>query len=261
MLLKTYEEIKSASLLKWLSIVSDLATILGVSVATLVAGPFLGNVSGLGFDTAEFLWAVFFYFVYILALVCSSLFFLRLTVKCLKNSMLLGVGSLSVLVLSWAIWFSLSDSLESYFGTLTGSRYMLAAKPQLAIDKFENIDIKEEGSSTFIKGKVALKSGYVPSDYVVSLYSINTDTGEYEYRHVGLNKTSSNINADGWFLLPNVKVDSQDLKKSYLVIYRLSDEGKYIGTVFPNKLTQVPSASMERLGAVVEGLDKWLINN
>ncbi|QIR92984.1 hypothetical protein FR729_07640 [Vibrio alginolyticus] len=261
MFLKTYEEIKSASLLKWLSIVSDLATILGVSVATLVAGPFLGNLSGLGFDTAEFLWAVFFYFVYILALVGSSLFFVRLTVNYFKNSIFSGAISLSALVLSWAIWFSLSDSLESYFGTLTGSRYMLVAKPQLAIDKFENIEIMEEGSSTFIKGKVALNSGYVPSDYVVSLYSMNTDTGEYEYRYVGLNKTSSNINADGWFSLPKVKVDSQGLKKSYLAIYRLSDEGKYMGTVFPNKLTQVPSASMERLGAVVERLDKWLTNN
>lgn len=65
MLTQTIEELKKATPLKVISIISDFATILGVSVGTLVAGPLLGELTGKGVELSDFLWAVFFYFLFI----------------------------------------------------------------------------------------------------------------------------------------------------------------------------------------------------
>jgi len=259
MLQKTLDEIKSASPIQWLSIISDFATILGVSVATLVAGPFLGNITGMGFSTLDFLWAIFFYFIYILLFVTASIYLIKFVIRMFKErGYFLGFLSISLLVLTWALLFSSATPLKTFFGTWTGSRYMLVAKPEIAVVKFEKVSVEKRDKYMFINGSVIFNEGYDATDYVVVIYSINDKTGEYEYQYIGLNKTSSKINSKGKFTLPKIEIDENSLGQSYLAIFRLSDEGQYMGRVFPNKLTQVPSMSTDALGVVVESMGKWL---
>lgn len=50
--------------IKKLAIISNVSTILGVSIATFVAGPFLSKFSGIDFILADFIIAILFYFMF-----------------------------------------------------------------------------------------------------------------------------------------------------------------------------------------------------
>ncbi|WP_221620880.1 hypothetical protein, partial [Aeromonas caviae] len=57
-----------------LSIISNISTILGVSVATFVAGPFLSKFAEMEFIVSDFIIAITFYFIY-LWLAASTIYF------------------------------------------------------------------------------------------------------------------------------------------------------------------------------------------
>jgi hypothetical protein len=58
-----FHDFKNGSSREKLSILSDFSTILGVSVATFVAGPFLSKFANIEFVLSDFIISVLFYFI------------------------------------------------------------------------------------------------------------------------------------------------------------------------------------------------------
>ncbi|EGQ8540908.1 hypothetical protein OMR72_003397 [Vibrio parahaemolyticus] len=248
MFAQTIEELKKATPLKIISIISDFATILGVSVGTLVAGPLLGELTGKGFDLSDFLWAVFFYFLFISLFALALTRLIKQSIHSIKNKLYpSGILSLAGTLLFVALAINLFPNMTNLFGNVSGSRYLLPPKPSLVNAKLNTVKFENEGEMLFLKGNISFDETADPNDYTVALYLMNKETGEYEYSYFGQDKTYALLNSDGDFTMP--KVPPRSKENAYIAVYLLADKKGGIGREFPNKLTQIPAKSMDQLGA------------
>ncbi|HHK8567956.1 TPA: hypothetical protein ACQYCS_003552 [Vibrio parahaemolyticus] len=248
MLTQTIEELKKATPLKVISIISDFATILGVSVGTLVAGPLLGELTGKGFELSDFLWAVFFYFLFISLFAFGFTGLIKQSIHRIKNKRYLsGILSLAGTLLFVTLTINFFPNLTNLFGNVLGSRYLLPPKPSLVNAQLNSLKFEKKGEILFLKGNIKFDETADPNDYTVALYIMNEETGEYEYSYFGLNKTYALLNSNGDFTMP--KVPPRSKESAYIAVYLLADKQGGMGREFPNKLTQIPAKSMDQLGA------------
>lgn len=245
-MMQIFKDFFNSSPLQKLSTVSDIATILGISVATLVAGPFLSDVAGLGFNLVEFLWAIFFYSLFATIVLAVSTYLLSSIKTRFTSKKYLSFSVLSFLLLFFiSIAFSTATGMKEFFGGVTSNRYMLPFEPKQSVIKVEVQEINTIENLTTITGKVSFKNNVDFNKYLIVAYSSNLKDGEFEYMKHGSYKYSAKFNASGEFTF--LKLDTERKKDIYLVIYRKADYQRN----FPSNLTQIPSNEMDLVGAKV----------
>ncbi len=244
---KVLSEFSEASPLKKLSTISDIATILGVSVATFVAGPFMSEVAGIGFDASDFIVALFIYSIFILVLIgVFSTLFVSIRVYRVENSVGQAISLFIVFLLFLSVYASSFSHVKAFFGDITNNVYLMPKKAELSIKdiSYEVNSLSDKNIS--IKGYVSLVEGSVATDYVAALYNLDENQGVY-YLHSLRNSETFEINKNGDFVIP---ISKEKLNKgnSYIVIYRDLDSDRFGMYDFPNELTVVPNRELSEKG-------------
>jgi len=258
MVSKVINEFIESSSLKKLSTISDVATILGVSVATFVAGPFLSEVTGLGFDASEFLWAIIFYFLagcWVIYLVIETAKVVKVFLTKRSNSetessksnedKILNLFGLIVMV---ALSVTFYSPIKNIYGDISNNRYLLPPAPSKAVNEVLNIEQEIVGKKVRLHGIVDFKEGFIPEQYVVTLYELDEESAEYNLYNRYSSERYTAINSKGEFAMA---VDAKSVDKfKYIVIYRELDTS-WKGPDFPTEISQIPSIEIEELGAFI----------
>lgn len=244
-----------------LAIISNISTILGVSVATIVAGPFLQQFADQEFIVSDFIIAIIFYFLYI-SITMSIIY--NLSLKAYKSyqekkfNFLFSNITLS-LITAW-IAIAFFTTTKYHFGNIFDSEYLLSKPASHAISRVSVLEISNDGKKAYIKGKIEFKTNITSSDFEILLY---TKSGSGLYQSVKTNGDDyiSKSNMDGSFTLIASPLYGETLQDMYIVIYRKSDWSfietfGYGKTGYPNNTTQVPDSSIEHLKAFTYKLQK-----
>lgn len=240
---------------KKLSIISDFSTILGVSVATFVAGPFLSEFTEKKFIVSDFIISIAFYFIFI-SFVAEMLYSYATSLyKYIKeNKFDKATGStLLALFVAWVLVTSFPYA-KYYFGNAFNVSYLLPVEAEKAIKVTPLIEIEKHNEVLSIAGKITVVKGANPSDYVVIGYSRNSD-GLYEIIEFGglfENDYLSTVSNSGKFVIPLKLKGKEHLDHIYLVVYRKSDWSFLSLTQrqfgYPSVLTQLPNEEIEKIG-------------
>jgi signal transduction histidine kinase len=244
---------------KWLSILSDIFTIFGVSVATVVASSFFQNFTLFGFDMSEFSWAITFWFVYLILIITLGIKLFNVTVASFKGSKVSFFSNLALILFAISIVSTLTPYLSSFFGVLVNSRYMLELPAIVVTQDVDNIIIQKADDTYMFSGKVKFKDSVDPTKYIITIYSKSNYSSRYVYQEINRQDVSSSMNSSGYFVLPRVELKRNQLIDSYLVIYRKSDSGiRMFGSSLPNYVNQMPSPEIEEAGGFVFKLNEEL---
>ncbi len=240
---------------KRLSIISDVSTILGVSVATFVAGPFLSEFANIEFILSDFIISILFYFICIYLVASVGFSFIKEAITKSKEKRYHDLASSTILALfiSWVAIVCFPYA-KYYFGNAFNVSYLLSLPAEKAIISVNNVSVAKEDELLKISVKLNFNVHSKPSDYVAILYAQNKN-GIYEIVQYtkGFNSeyevTISNL---GEITIP-VKLSDIAIGNPYLLIYRNSDWSLLsgIGTHkgYPDDLTQIPMRETEDLGA------------
>lgn len=138
-----------------LSVIADIVTILGISIATFVAGPFLTELVGLGFELSEFIWALFFYSIIGLAIIGLIIGFLS-EFKNTENKKDSGdtISAIFVYLLILAIFISVYPWTKNFFGDITNNRYLLPPSAMSAVKDIDSILVETLETFNFLKVKL-----------------------------------------------------------------------------------------------------------
>lgn len=249
---KILNEFNQAGALEKLGVIANLATIFGVSVATFVAGPFLSEITGVGFDASEFVVALLFYFTFFLLFV-GVLFIFWFSLKGLfyKNYGK-ATGYILLALLSSSIYLNLVPWLSEGLGDLTDNRYMMPEPANMVVVDFSNISI-EAGENRFsVNGKVDFRSNALISDYGVALYGFNERSNAYTLHDFKYDELFE-INDDGVFKIPSQEGDF-NFSDSYIVVFRRADQ-EGAQDKLPNYLTLIPNIELSQIGAYIHKLE------
>ena len=243
-------EFGEANFYKKLAIVADLATILGVSIATFVAGQFLSEVTGLGFSASEFAVAVFFYFIFFIIFVGILSVFWSAIQEIISKNYGNATGYFFLAFFFLAMYSSFVPGIKNFAGDIFGNRYMLPKPAQLVVSSLLAEKMENSEGGYLIKGKVSFKKDVEISDYVIALYGADSKTGVYVL-HAFNNSQMFEINGNGDFNIPSVAKDFR-LDDSYVVVFRELDSKRGAGSDFPNYLTVIPNIELGEAGAFVQ---------
>lgn len=247
---------------KWLSILSDIFTILGVSVATVMASSFFENFTLFGFNGTDFFWAVTFWFVYIALILILSIKLFKNVVASFKDSKVNLLINLTLILFSISLISTLTPHLSSFFGVLVNSRYMQELPAKIVTQGVDNVTIQKVDDAYTLSGKVKFQESIDPTKYVITIYSKSNYSNQYFYQEINKYDVSASMNSSGNFVLPRVELKTNGLIDSYLVIYRKSDsEYRALGNSLPNYLNQIPSPEIEEIGGFVFKLKKELFKH
>lgn len=237
---------------KKLAIISDFSTILGVSIATFVAGPFLSKFNNQEFIISDFILAIAFYFVYlyiVLSIFYSYVksFFQELKEKKYTN-LILSVPM--ILFITWLI-IILFPFAKSFIGNTFNVSYLLPPTAKNAIIKIKDIQIYDNQ----IKGQFIFKNTINALDYVALLYAKNNKNNKFEIIKHGSSSDDYKtiIRQNGEFVIP-IKL-YEDYTQYYLAVYRSSDWELITALTarygFPNNLSYFPNSDTDKLEAFV----------
>ncbi|MEZ8297431.1 hypothetical protein AB6D11_26980 [Vibrio splendidus] len=236
-----------------LSILSNVSTILGVSVATFVAGPFLSKFTEHQFVVSDFIIAIVFYFL-ALWFLCSVMYdFFLSFYKNVKNKKI-EASVMDVVQCLFILWLSVVafPYVKYYTGNIFNVSYLLPMKAKVVINDVNN-EVIDNGQFITIRGKANLIDVANGSDYEVVLY-LKNKAGIYKGESFNNGDYTFQLSKDGRYTLP-VSISKEALFDSRLVFYRGSDwsalntSGGDFG--FPNSIMQFPDSEMENLGAFV----------
>ena len=251
---KVINEFATASPLSKLATFADIATILGVSVATFVAGPFLSEITGLGFSAPEFIVAILIYSILLVTLI-GILTIPWEIIKGYREKSDSGDAALWVFVflLLVALYFNFLTPVKSFFGDLTNNRYLLPVSAEKAIEKINEVKLVKLGDRYTLKGKLTFTKEVEPIEYVAAIYKIDRTSGLYVL-HSSKNDEKFEINSSGIFNVPSI--ESEDaLKNGVLVIFRELDSNRTSSYDFPNQLSVVPNTELDVMGAYSYNLE------
>ncbi|EPM4288784.1 hypothetical protein B7489_18505 [Vibrio alginolyticus] len=238
-----------------LSIISNLSTILGVSVATFVAGPFLSQFANKEFVVSDFIIAIVFYFLFI----WLSLFVVYSTVKEMYTffkdgayGKFLGDGVLLLLVF-WVFVVSF-PYIKYAVGNAFNVSYLLAPPAFQTVKGISNVEVRDKDNVMIVSGVIEAEKGTVFSDYEVLLYA-KDDQATYKITRLTNREYTSEVSSKGNFVLP-VSASQNELEDIYLVVVRTSDwsfiESIGIGSSgYPTGMTYIPDSSLEKLKAYI----------
>jgi len=236
-----------------LSIISNISTILGVSVATFVAGPFLSKFAGKQFIVSDFIIAILFYFLLCWLVADTTYSALRDIFKSLNEKKISKAISDSVLFL-FCVWAAaVMFPLARYtIGNFFDNNYLLPSQANAAVLSINDFSAERKGDLLTIKGNVVFTSEAIASDYEAVLYSKSEHSGMYRANSFTNGEFSFEIGKNGKFTMP-INIKYNDVNDIVLVIYRTSDWsllnklGSRLG--FPENMTQLPSFETEELKA------------
>jgi hypothetical protein len=247
-----HDFIKGSSTEK-LSIISNFSTILGVSVATFVAGPFLSKFAGKQFIVSDFITAILFYFLclwLVTQTTYSAFSDIAKDISAKKISDAIGTGVFfSLLVWVGTVFFPYA---KNYTGDIFNNSYLLSTPANKAVVSINDFSAYKTENLLTLKGNIIFISEAVASDYEAVLYSKLDDSGVYRVNTFTNGESSFEFGKSGKFTIPiNIKYD--DINNIVLIIYRTSDWslrnklGSRSG--FPENMTQLPNSETEELKA------------
>ncbi|EMC0408388.1 hypothetical protein H8F06_18205 [Vibrio fluvialis] len=238
-----------------LSIISNFSTVLGVSVATFVAGPFLSKFADIEFVASDFIMAILFYFaliwgygycVYELLMKAASNVKSKNHIKLIKSGFFLLFSCwLGVVIFPYA---------KSSFAFVFSNSYLLPMAPKEAIFAI-NAKVVKEGDLTVINGNIVYEDGAVGTDYRIVVYT--KYDGLYSPLRLATWEYSLQSNENGNFRLP-ISTSSQDPDSYVIVVYRYLDRSfeSFISadSGYPKRLTQMDSVEVNSISAFVHSL-------
>ncbi|CAA0092760.1 Uncharacterised protein [BD1-7 clade bacterium] len=244
----------SGSATEKLAIISNISTILGVSVVTFVAGPFLSEFAGKEFIVSDFIISVIFYFLCLwglLALIYNALKEMYKFGKEKKYAKATSEG----LVLLFVIWIGIVSFpyVKHFVGDTFNVSYLLAQHASKAIKKVEGVNQEKTGEILTISGRVSLGEGVKGSDYELLLYS-KSKSGIYNPVILTNFEYVFELSGSGKFVLP-VDMERKYLSDAHLIIFRSSDWSLIRRSTnrsgYPESVTSMPNKSIEDLGAFI----------
>lgn len=243
---------------KKLAIISDFTTILGVSVATVVAGPFLSKFADMEFIITDFILAIAFYFVFIYIIFYRAYVFSKSIFNYIKEGQYKKIvrGVSVALFVIWAI-IIVFPYLKYYVGNSFNVSYLLPPTAINAIVKKDYITINKTEKLIKVEGKLLLTKNANSTEYVAILYAQNLNNSLFDI--VGYQDNyQTTIRKNGEFtILRNQSVyhDYKNYDNFSVVVYRKSDwelfnmiNNKF---GFPDKLTSLPSNETDQANASV----------
>ena len=241
---------------KKLAIISDFATILGVSVATFVAGPFLSKFANQEFIITDFILSIAFYFICIYISVDILYTFIKLTFTKIheKKYEVIMVNIPFALFVIWIV-IVIFPYMKYYTGNSFNVSYLLSPTATSAIIKKEYIKMEQKDDIAKITGKLIFAKNTNSNDYVAIIYAHNKTNGLFEiikYRGYS-NDYQTIIRNSGEFTIPIKLYDNYN--DFSVIVYRKSDwslltafSTKY---GFPNQITYLPNNEIDELQAFV----------
>lgn len=242
---------------KKLSIASDFATILGVSVATFVAGPFLSKFAEVAFIPSDFILAIAFYFLCVILAFGGTYDLIQYLYTNTKDKKYLNVATklfFSLLML-WAV-IVVFPYVKHFVGNTFNVSYLLPEPAIRAVKFVSEIQIEDLKSSKRVSGSIEFSVGANPSDYVAISYYEDVN-GLFFVGRFGPTYNADyegEINSKGDFKFP--VVIPEDAKEIfYILIYRKSDWSLLKmfggGPAYPHEVTQLPDTEIDKLGAYI----------
>lgn len=235
-----------------LSIISNLSTILGVSVATFVAGPFLSKFADMEFIVSDFIIAIIFYFIYLWMV--ASIFYacIKEVISCASDKKTTE-SIANVLFTLFVIWISIIafPYAKYYIGNIFNTSYLLPTSAKNAISKISKVNVINNESSFIIQGEVHFNTGVDSTDYELVLYK-KYDNGIYKPIEMSNRKVSFRLSKNRMFTMP-FDTTYNKISDPVLVIYRTSD-WSLINLIssqqgYPEGMTQLPSMEIDSLEA------------
>ncbi|CDT44854.1 hypothetical protein [Vibrio coralliirubri] len=241
-----------------LSIISNLSTILGVSVATFVAGPFLSEFANKEFIVSDFIIAIIFYFLCIwlvLAVIYSNIKEMYTFLQEKKYSKCVGDGVLLLLV-TWFFVVSFPYA-KHVVGNAFNVSYLLATPAAKAIKGIENVSIEKNEDILIVSGLVNFESQTFEEGYELLIYS-RDDQATYSPVRFTSNEYTFELGSSGKFVVP-INTKFKTLKNLHLVVVRSSDwsllDKMGAGSGFPDSMTYLPDSSLEKLKAYIHKVE------
>ncbi|MFU7711551.1 hypothetical protein [Aeromonas veronii] len=235
-----------------LSIISNISTILGVSVATFVAGPFLSKFADMEFIVSDFIIAIIFYFIY-LWMVASILYAcIKEIISCVSDKKITG-SITNILFTLFVTWISIITFpyAKYYVGDFFNTSYLLPPPAKTAIEKISKVNIINNDSSFIIQGEVHFNTGIDSTDYELVLYK-KYDNGIYKPIVMSNRKVSFRLSKNGMFTMP-FDTTYNKIHDPVLVAYRTSDWSLmnllFSFQGYPEGMTQLPSMEIDSLEA------------
>ncbi|WP_411684661.1 hypothetical protein [Aeromonas caviae] len=138
-----------------LSIISNISTILGVSVATFVAGPFLSKFAEMEFIVSDFIIAITFYFIYLWLAASTIYFSTKELVNSARNRNTSDIitKTIQLLLIAWAA-IVIFPHAKYYTGNIFNASYLLPPPAKKAISGLSKIKVDENNSNITVQGKV-----------------------------------------------------------------------------------------------------------
>ncbi len=237
-----------------LSIISNISTILGVSVATFVAGPFLSKFAEMEFIVSDFIIAITFYFIYLWLAASTIYFSTKELVNSARNRNTSDIitKTIQLLLIAWAA-IVIFPHAKYYTGNIFNTSYLLPPPAKKAISGLSKIKVYENNSNITVQGEIIFNEGMNGSDYELVLYKKN-DAGVYTPVEMSNREDSFRLSQNGQFTMP-FDTRYNKINDPALVIYRTADWSltTYMTSQqgYPEGMTQLPSSEMDALNAYV----------
>jgi len=241
---------------KKLAIISDFATILGVSVATFVAGPFLSKFANKEFIVTDFIISIAFYFICLYMSVNILYSFIKSIITKMSEKKYKEIA-VNIPFALFVIWIAIIifPYMKYYAGNSFNVSYLLSPTATNAIIEKDYLKMEQQNDNAKITGKLIFAKNINSKNYVAIIYAHNKDNGVFEiikYRGYS-NDYQTIIRNNGEFTIPIKLYDNYN--DFSVVIYRKSDwnlltalSDKY---GFPNQITYLPNNDIDELQAYV----------
>lgn len=262
-----FKSFVDGDLAKKVSMISDVTTILGVSVATFVVGPLLDRYTNFEFILSDFILSITFYFIFIV-LTISGVYSIIMENNKDADKESKTIISKSIQILLLISFLVISFPYIKYIaGNLFNVSYLLPTVPKKAILGVENLTVKQGENFVDIYGKLKLDKNIEINDYIAIVYVKNKNNlfVSKQYGKDYYQEYEIGIDIEGSFNAP-ISIENNDQENIYIVVYRKSDwtlinklDNK-IG--YPTNLTSIPHTVTDEIGAFVidvkayQGLDK-----
>lgn len=253
---RIFDEFMSGGPQTKLSIISDISTILGVSVATFVAGPFMSEFTGIDFDITDFLLSITFYFMCLYAAFSIMYANVKSSIKYVQEKQAnYAVFNTLFLFFLVACSFVVFPHIKYYSGNLFNVSYLLPKPAAQAIISADEVTTTLEQEKLRVSARLTFNDNFNVKDYVALLYYKN-HRGLFEIKKYGgaySNDYEITINNNGSLTAPFSFSENNYPKDMYLVVYRESDWSLVdsLGTKpgYPSDLLQIPSSEIDEVEA------------
>jgi hypothetical protein len=263
---KLFDEFINSSPLQKLAILANVSTILGVSIATFVAGPFLSSIMGREFDLADFIISILFIFVFFMIAALIIINAAKMIIGDVKSKNY-PILIRTIVIHGLILWFIvvIFPYAKLFIGNLFNVSFMLPepAKSAVASVKINPSALRyQEPDMYAIAGTIYLKPNSKLYDYEIVLYKKLEGLPNYEINYAS-NQYKVSIKSNGEFQIPMINIKRLDhMNELYIVVFRKCDSSfaSSSGIYHPNKLSEMPDARLDKLNPFIQKVTKEMLN-